>query len=61
MKQTEHGAKPGKVTPKKESAKGHDTTADTESAARSRAVPFRFKAAIVRCAAWLAVVFRGVA
>ncbi len=56
-----HGAKPGNVTPEKESAGGYyTTTADTNTATQTIALSMRIKAALIRLASWLAVVFRGV-
>lgn len=55
-----HGAMPGKVTPKKISAGGCDTTtADTNNATETIAPTVRMKQAVIRLAAWLAVAFRG--
>jgi hypothetical protein len=55
-----HGAMPGEVTPKKESAGGCDTTtADTNKATQTIALHVRMLQAVSRLAAWLAVVFRG--
>ena len=54
-----HGARPGKVTPKKISAGGCDTTtSDTNSATQTIALHVRMKQAAFRFAAWLAVAFR---
>ncbi len=61
MTDTMHGAKPGNVTPEKESAGGcGTTTADTNTATQTIALSMRIKAALIRFASWLAVVFRGV-
>ena len=55
-----HGAMPGKVTRKKISAGGCDTTtADTNNATETIALTVRMKQAVIRLAAWLAVAFRG--
>ena len=60
MSTTPHGAKPGKATPIKKAAGGLDsTTATTNIATQIIAFTARIKGAIIRCAAWLAVVFPG--
>ena len=60
MTNTTRGAEPGNNTPKRKAAGGcHTTTATTNNASQTIALHVRFKQAVIRLAAWLAVIVRG--
>jgi hypothetical protein len=62
MRVIKRGATPGAALPKKESAGGYDTTtADTNDATKSIALPVYIEGAAFRLASWFTALFRGLA